>query len=77
LDHLGIVAGICREIDLAGQIDRMIGPADCQVSVGETVQAMVLNALGFVDQLSLGAAAVDSSPGRQRFVFDKLKGNHF
>lgn len=48
LDHLGIVAGICREIDLGGQIDRMIGLTDRQVSVGEAVQAMVLNALGFV-----------------------------
>jgi len=48
LDHLGIVAGICREIDLAGQIDRRVGPTDRQVSVGEAVQAMVLNALGFV-----------------------------
>jgi transposase len=48
LDHLGIVAGICREIDLAGQIDRTIGPTDRQVSVGEAVQAMVLNALVFV-----------------------------
>jgi transposase len=50
LDHLGIVAGICQEIELAGQIDRMIGPTDRQVSVGEAVQAMVLNALGFVSR---------------------------
>jgi len=50
LDHLGIVAGICREIDLAGQIDRIVGPTDRQVSVGEAVQAMVLNALGFVSR---------------------------
>ncbi|MDQ7030649.1 MAG: IS1634 family transposase [Ardenticatenia bacterium] len=48
LDHLGIVAGICREIDLAGQIDRIVGPRERLVSVGEAVQAMVLNALGFV-----------------------------
>ncbi len=48
LDHLGILAGICREIDLGGQIDRMIGLTDRQVSVGEAVQAMVLNVLGFV-----------------------------
>ena len=48
LDHLGIVAGICQEIDLVGQIDRMIGPTDRQVSVGEAVQAMILNALGFL-----------------------------
>ena len=47
LDHLGIVAGICQEIGLAEQIDRIVGPTGRQVSVGEAVQAMVLNALGF------------------------------
>lgn len=47
LDHLGIVAGICQEMGLAEQIDRLIGPTNRQVSIGEAVQAMVLNALGF------------------------------
>lgn len=41
LDHLGIVAGLCREIDQGGQIDRMTGPTDHQLSVGNAVQAMV------------------------------------
>ena len=50
LDHLGIVAGICREVDLVGQIDRMVGPTNRQVSVGEAMQAMVLNALGFASR---------------------------
>jgi len=50
LDHLGIVAGICREIDLAGRVDRMTGLTERQISVGEAVQAMVLNALGFVSR---------------------------
>ncbi len=45
LDHLGIVAGICQEIGLAEQIDRIVGPTERQVSV-EAVRAMVLNALG-------------------------------
>ena len=48
LDHLGIVAGICHEIDLIGHIDRLVPMPRRQVSVGEAVQAMVLNALGFV-----------------------------
>lgn len=48
LDHLGIVAGICQEIDLIGHIDRLVPAPKRQVSVGEAVQAMVLNALGFV-----------------------------
>jgi len=50
LDHLGIVAGICQEVDLVGQIDRMVGPTNRQVSVGEAMQAMVLNALGFASR---------------------------
>lgn len=48
LDHLGIVAGICRQIDLIEHIDACVGITGRKVSVGEAVQAMVLNALGFV-----------------------------
>lgn len=48
LDHLGIVAGICNEVGLIEQIDTCVGSTARKVSVGEAVQAMVLNALGFV-----------------------------
>jgi len=48
LDHLGIVAGICEQIDLVEQIDGYVGATERKVSVGEATQAMVLNALGFV-----------------------------
>jgi transposase len=48
LDHLGIVAGVCREIGLIEEIDRIVGPTERKVSVGQATQAMVLNALGFV-----------------------------
>ena len=44
LDHLGIVASICHEIGLIEQIDAGVGPSERKVSVGEAVQAMVLNA---------------------------------
>ena len=51
MDHLGIVAMVCREIDLAGEIDRVVGVDPRQkVTCGEAVVAMVLNALGFVDR---------------------------
>ncbi len=50
LDHLGIVAGICHEIELINQIDAQVGPTHRHVSVGEAVQAMVLNALGFTSR---------------------------
>jgi transposase len=48
IDHLGIVAGICREIDLAEVVDQRVEQVDRKVSCGQAVQAMVLNALGFV-----------------------------
>jgi transposase len=47
LDHLGIVAGICREIGLAEYLDALAGPRQQQVSVGTATVAMILNGLGF------------------------------
>ncbi len=48
LDHLGIVAGMCQQIDLIEQIDVQVPDTGRKVSVGQAVQAMVLNGLGFV-----------------------------
>jgi Domain of unknown function (DUF4277) len=50
LDHLGIVAGVCRQIRLIEQIDRAVSPSERKVTVGEAVQAMVVNALGFASR---------------------------
>ena len=50
LDHLGIVAGVCDRIDLINTIDTFICPTKRKVSVGESVVAMILNALGFVSR---------------------------
>jgi transposase len=47
LDHLGIVAGICREIGVAEYLDGLAGPSQQQVSIGTATVAMVLNGLGF------------------------------
>jgi transposase len=48
LDHLGIVAGVCEQIGLIEQIDARVPETGRTVSVGQAVQAMVLNGLGFV-----------------------------
>jgi transposase len=48
LDHLGIVAGICEQIGLIEQIDARMPDTGRKVSVGQAVQAMVINGLGFV-----------------------------
>lgn len=47
LDHLGIVAGVCREIGLAEWLDEQAGESERKVSVGTATVAMVLNGLGF------------------------------
>src|SRR5438477_9654948 len=50
IDHLGIVAGICEQIQLVKQIDEIVGDSGRKVSVGQAIQAMVLNGLGFVNR---------------------------
>jgi len=63
LDHLGIVAGVCQQIGLVEQIDTHVGATERKVSVGEAVQAMVLNALGFVESaLYLTPEFFDNKP---------------
>ena len=63
LDHLGIVAGVCRQIGLIEQIDAYVGDTERKVSVGEAVQGMVLNALGFVGRaLYLTPEFFDNKP---------------
>jgi hypothetical protein len=47
LDHLGIVAGVCREIGMAQWLDQVAGEQRRVVSVGTATAAMVLNGLGF------------------------------
>ena len=50
LDHLGIVAGICREIGLAEELDARDEHLHERVSVGTATVAMILNGLGFANR---------------------------
>jgi len=47
LDHLGIVAGVCKEAGIAEWLDRLAGENRRSVSVGTATVAMILNGLGF------------------------------
>ncbi|MDP9381605.1 MAG: DUF4277 domain-containing protein, partial [Chloroflexota bacterium] len=47
LDHLGIVAGVCREMGLSEWLDSQAGQSERKVSIGTATMAMVLNGLGF------------------------------
>jgi transposase len=48
MNHLGIVSGLCKELHLAENIDRLIIPDPQQrVTTGQAVVSMILNGLGF------------------------------
>ena len=47
LDHLGIVAGVCREAGIAEWLDQRAGENRRSVSIGTATVAMILNGLGF------------------------------
>jgi len=47
LDHLGIVAGVCKEIGLAQWLDALAPSQQRVVSYGTATVAMILNGLGF------------------------------
>ncbi|MBF0240775.1 MAG: IS1634 family transposase [SAR324 cluster bacterium] len=50
LDHLGLVAQMCRELEIAETINRSIPSGDKKVSNGDAVVAMIINGLGFTSQ---------------------------
>jgi len=50
LDHLGIVAGLCREIGIADYLDARDEHTHERVSVGTATVALVLNGLGFANR---------------------------
>src|SRR5947199_4315098 len=47
LDHLGKVAGVCREAGIAEWLDERAGDQRRSVSIGTATVAMILNGLGF------------------------------
>lgn len=49
LDHLGLVAGFCKEVGIARLIDKVLPeqPQEKKVSYGQLLEAMILNGLGF------------------------------
>ena len=55
LDHLGLVAGLCKEINLASIIDQHLGHSEHRaVSYGQVFVAMLLNGLGFTGRQNSG-----------------------
>lgn len=49
LDHLGLIAGFCKKIDLEKQLNLLLPKTrgDVKLTSGEAILAMILNGLGF------------------------------
>jgi transposase len=64
LDHLGIIAGVIKDLGIIEMIDRRIVPDDQEeISTGEAVAGMILNGLGFSDRpLSLTPQFFENKP---------------
>lgn len=63
LDHLGLVAGMCDRIGLVHSINSFFPDSAHKVSIGESVKAMILNALGFSSRaLYLSPEFFDNKP---------------
>jgi len=63
LDHLGIVAGVCRVAGIAQWLDERAGEQRRSVSMGTATVAMILNGLGFSHrQLYLLPHYVENKP---------------
>lgn len=52
IDHFGLVAATCKDLKIAQKIDEKLGKIDERrvVSCGQSVVAMILNGLGFVNR---------------------------
>ena len=77
LDHLGLVAGFCQEIDLAAIIDKALGTSKRrQVSFGQLFTAMLLNGLGFTGRtLHMYSEFFDDKPV-SRLIGEGIEASH-
>ena len=76
LNHLGIVAGVCREIGLAEWLDRQDIPSHERVSVGTATVAMILNGLGFSNRRLYLVPQFFATKAVQRLVALSLVAEH-
>jgi transposase len=78
LDQLGLVAGMCDELELLDQVDVHIAqdPEQRTVSIGQAVKAVILKRLGFAEQrLYLTPQFFETKP-TERLIGPVIKPEH-
>ncbi|XXK54440.1 DUF4277 domain-containing protein [Psychrobium sp. nBUS_13] len=77
LDHHGLVAGFCNEIDLAGIIDRALGTSEHrQINFGHLFTAMIINGLGFTGRTLHMYSEYFSDKPLERLIAPGVKPEH-
>jgi len=79
LDHLGMVTGIIKDLNIVENIDKIVGKdAREEISTGECVAAMIINGLGFTGQpLSLTEKFFEKEPLELLLGRDDIDHSHF
>ena len=78
LDHLGLVAGFCKEINLAGFIDGLLPEQSPHkhVTYGQLVVTMILNGLGFIGRTLHMYPAYFSDKPLERLLGPNIESKH-
>ena len=76
-EHHGLVAGFCKEIDLANIIDKALGASEHrQVSFGNLFVAMIINGLGFTGRTLHMYSEYFSDKPLDRLIGPDIKAEH-
>ncbi len=77
LEHHGLVAGFCKEINLANIIDQALGTSEHrQVSFGNLFVAMIINGLGFTGRTLHMYSEYFSDKPLDRLIGPNIKAEH-
>lgn len=78
IDHLGIVAGTIKDLDIVNMINSQIGTNDQEeISAGEVVAGMILNGLGFISRPLMLAPQFFENKALEVLIRNGVKSEHF
>ena len=78
IDHLGIVAGIIKDLGIVDMINSHIGCDDQEeISSGEIIAGMILNGLGFVSRPLMLTPQFFENKSLDILIRDGIKSKHF
>jgi transposase len=78
IDHLGIVAGTIKDLDIINMINKHIGLDDQEeISAGEVIAGMILNGLGFVSRPLMLTPQFFENKALEILFRDGVEAEHF